>query len=114
MSSPDPQAAGFIQAASEQVSHRLGWNAPVEEPARREVEAHGFVTTLVERAVSAFRLRDERELDEAAHELASHAPVLAAFFQNIDLLYADGFAEADAVSALVMRALEFSAEMPHP
>jgi hypothetical protein len=39
-------------------------------------------------------------------ELAGDVPLLASFFQNVDLLYAHGYADADAVSALIMAALE--------
>ena len=113
MSAPDNAAAGFIRAASEQAAHRLGWSPDHPDEARRETDAYGFVTALLERSAAAYRLSDDRALDEAALELASSPPMLAAFYQNIDLLYNDRFEDADAVSALVMRALEHSAEMPH-
>lgn len=114
MSAPDRPAAGFIRAASEQAAHRLGWSPEHPDDAHRAVEAFGFVTALVERSAAAYRLQDDQALSEAAHELASSPPMLAAFYQNIDLLYNDRYVDADAVSALVMRALEHSAEMPRP
>lgn len=43
---------------------------------------------------------------DAAAELADDPALLAAFFQNVDLLYEESFARADAVSLLVMAALE--------
>ena len=107
-------AAGFIRAASEQAAHRLGWSPDHADAARREADAHGFVTTLLERSAAAYRMSDDRALSEAALELALSPPMLAAFYQNVDLLYNDRFEDADAVSALVMRALEHSAGLPHP
>lgn len=107
-------AAGFIRAASEQAAHRLGWTAGGTDDPSRESNARVFVSSLVERAVEAERASDDRALSRAAFELASSPPMLAAFYQNIDLLYADGFRDADAVSALIMRALEHSAEMRSP
>lgn len=107
-------ADGFIRAASEQAAHRLGWSPETVDDARREADAFGVVSTLVDRAASALRAGDGSALAEGAFELASSPPLLAAFYQNIDLLYADGFADADAVSALIMRALEYSAEMLPP
>ena len=114
VSAPGSAAESFIRAASEQAAHRLGWSPADPDDVRREAEAHGFVTSLVARSVAAFRLCDDRALGEAAFALASSPAMLAAFYQNIDLLYTHRFADADAVSALVMRALEHSAEMPRP
>ena len=42
----------------------------------------------------------------AAARLAGDAPLLAAAFQNVDLLYAHRCPRADAVSLLVMGAVE--------
>lgn len=114
MTAPDSAALGFIRAASEQAAFRLGWNDAEPDLSRRHADAAGMVTALLERAVDATRIGDSRALSVAAHELAASPPMLAAFYQNIDLLYMDGFADADAVSALIMRALEHSAEMPRP
>ena len=44
--------------------------------------------------------------EAAAVALAHDAPMLAAFFQNIDLLYEAECPDANAVSTTVMRALE--------
>ena len=49
----------------------------------------------------------------AAAALALDHPLLSAFFQNIDLLYDHGYAEADAVSAMVLHALHLAVEA-HP
>ena len=40
--------------------------------------------------------------------LAADPELLSSFFQNVDLLYRHGFAEADAVGLLIMRALEMA------
>lgn len=49
-------------------------------------------------------------LDVAAADLCTDSPLFAAFFQNLDLLFAAPVPEADAVSGLVMVALERAAE----
>lgn len=114
MNATGDSASRFLREVSEQAAHRLGWEPDLEE-SRRLAAAREFASGMLERAVAAAHDRDERALSEAAHELASSPPMLAAFYQNIDLLYyRDAFADADALSALVMRALEHSAEMRKP
>jgi hypothetical protein len=46
----------------------------------------------------------------AAEALCADPPLFAAFFQNLDLLFAAPAPEADAVSGLVMAALERAGE----
>jgi hypothetical protein len=53
----------------------------------------------------------EPESADAADRLAGDRLMLAAFFQNIDLLYEHGYEEADAVAALVMHGVE---RLPDP
>jgi hypothetical protein len=49
---------------------------------------------------------DDGAAEDAARGLAADAVMLASFFQNVDLLYGHGFARADAVSGVIMRAVE--------
>lgn len=47
--------------------------------------------------------------DAPARALLAEPALASALFQNVDLLYAAGWAAADAVSAVVMRAVELAA-----
>lgn len=108
---PAPQA-GFMTHVVEQYVHRLG--APASDPAGERGVALR-VCALVDDAGDASTSTDPsalRRRERGAHDLANDPALLAAFFQNIDLLYADRFHQADAVSALVLRALELSALLP--
>ena len=50
---------------------------------------------------------DDGAAEDAARALAGDPPVLASFFQNVDLLYEGaGYAHADALAAAVLRAVE--------
>jgi hypothetical protein len=65
------------------------------------------VVTLVQAAAEAGAERAPSAQHEAAAVALAHdAPMLAAFFQNIDLLYEAECPDANAVSSTVMRALE--------
>lgn len=50
------------------------------------------------------------DAEPGAERLAHHHPMLAAFFQNADLLYEYGYAGADAVSSMVLHALHLAVE----
>ena len=65
------------------------------------------VVTLVQAAAEAGVERGASAQHEAAAGALAHdAPMLAAFFQNIDLLYEAECPDANAVSSTIMRALE--------
>lgn len=108
---PEPHD-GFVSHVVEQYIHRLG--AVSDSPISERGEALR-VRALIDHAGDAHLIEEPRALalrDRAAHDLAGDPALLAAFFQNIDLLYADRFPRADAVSALILRALELSASIP--
>lgn len=57
-------------------------------------------------ATSVLGLLSDPGGEGSVARLASDAELLASFFQNIDLLYAHAYPQADEVAVLVMRALE--------
>ncbi|HET6764777.1 MAG TPA: hypothetical protein VFH27_13925 [Longimicrobiaceae bacterium] len=98
----DPAPPGlepFVRAVVQQLCASTGaYGQPEEGAAEARVEraARGFV----DRAMSG------EPPAELGAGLADDVPLLAAFFQNVDLLYEHGYAQADAVSGLIMAALE--------
>lgn len=102
---------GFVGHVVSQYVHRLGAR-PNDPATEHDVERRAYA--IVDDAGDAHAITEPAALgrrDLAAHDLANDPALLAAFFQNIDLLYADRFVRADAVSALILRALEVSAAL---
>jgi hypothetical protein len=64
----------------------------------------------VARRVVDLLLAAERGDAAAEHALAGDHAMLAAFFQNVDLLYQHGCPTADAVSGLILQALHHATE----
>lgn len=95
-------AAAFVEAVTVQAAFPLGLDAPPREWARRERAVADAVLSLLMDAGTG----GAGPAPGAPAQLRHDPPLLAAFFQNVDLLYAHGYRDADAVSALVMRALE--------
>jgi hypothetical protein len=95
-----PAALPFAEAVVAQVAHPLG-APPASRPGARE----RLVARRVARLLAA-SVRPDPAPARAAARLAADAPLLAAAFQNVDLLYAHRCARADAVSLLVMGAIE--------
>lgn len=99
-------ALPFVRAVIAQV---LG---PIAEDgsgpsAAAEREVGNRVIALVETAAdTGAPSRAAAPPDAAAAVLASDPELLAAFFQNIDLLYECEFPDANAVSTTIMRAME--------
>lgn len=91
---PDARLTPFLAAVAEQA-------ARLAEP-----DASADAVAAEAAATRALALLQEPGTDEAVERLLADAPLLAAFFQNLDLLYAHAAPPADAVAALVMRALE--------
>lgn len=91
-------AAPFIAAVAVQLA-RATESAPPDEE-----------RSVAERAVAVLRLahrspRAEAGPERAGELLGGDVALLAAFFQNVDLLYEHGYTHADAVSLAVMHAV---------
>lgn len=95
-------AGPFVEAVTFQHSHPLGID-PAEPATQRERRSARLVLEVLRASCGS---QSERAAREAADLLASDPALHAAFFQNIDLLYEYRYAQADAVAAMVMRALE--------
>jgi hypothetical protein len=97
-------ALRFLEAVVVQAAFPLGLDVAPAEQAERE----RTVARLALELVAGAGRKEEGDGAEhtAAARLRREPALLAAFFQNVDLLYEHGFAGADAVSLLVMRALE--------
>ena len=103
-----PEEAGalsFLAAVAEQVVHHLRPEPPVDAAATEE-------WAVASRALALMREAVEGEIDAPARRLLAEPEMLAAFFQNVDLLYAAAAREADAAGAVVMRAMELLASAP--
>ena len=96
----DPAALPFAEAVFAQLVGPAGALAGAP-PAARDALAVHLADTL---------LAGARDPEAAAPRLLAEPPLAAAFFQNLDLLYASASPHADAISLLLMRALELAAE----
>lgn len=93
-------ALPFVEAVVVQLVYPLGGPAPASpEEAERAVGDRVVAMLGASTADPHFTAR-------AAADLAADAALLAAFFQNVDLLHSHRCPHADAVSLLVMAALE--------
>ncbi|MDB4949236.1 MAG: hypothetical protein JWM27_1885 [Gemmatimonadetes bacterium] len=105
MPADDPHGAApdspFVREIVREVAFPLGTSAGTADPAERSALVERTVRALVRDAAG-----DADAREDAARRLASQPPLLAAFFQNADLLYDERHPSADAVSAAVMRAVE--------
>jgi hypothetical protein len=93
------RARPFVEAVAAQLSRTA--DPPSDGSG---ISARGFA----EEALAVLRAAAAPGSVEAAAavaRLSTHAPLLAAVFQNIDLLYQHGHPRADGVAALVMTAL---------
>ena len=88
----------FIEAVVLLVAHPLG--DPETPATAAELATADRVIALVQRAVAG-----ESEAVDAAGELAAEPEMLAAFFQNLDVLPGGGHRAAEDIALLVMLAL---------
>ena len=70
----------------------------------------GAEAAIARRVAAMVRASAGGPLEVAAEALCADPPLFAAFFQNLDLLFAAPVPEADAVSGLVMAALARAGE----
>ena len=110
MTSPETRIAAelepFLEAVAAHVTFGLG--ADPSDGATVERQATARLATLgVLHACGALGgSPDPAQVDAAARALLANPPLLAAFFQNLDLLYQHRAPEATKVSLLLMRAME--------
>jgi hypothetical protein len=100
------EALAFVEAVVEHAVHRLG--------RERSGVLAGATASMARRVVSFLEAATEGEPSRAraAEELAGEPAILAAFYQNLDLLPAAGFAPADAIALLVLTALALMEAIP--
>ncbi len=106
-------ALPFAEAVVHQVAHPLGARVAAGAPEQRAARERAVAAVLLA-TIGAAASRDERLLEQAADQLAADAALLAACYQNLDLLPAFGHAASDAVALLVGRAVERLAARPTP
>lgn len=84
--------------------HRAAAALPFLDAVAAQVARHGGEERAAgERALALLR---DPDAPDAPARLVAEPPMLAAFFQNVDLLYLHHDPRADRVAGLVMRALE--------
>jgi hypothetical protein len=83
--------------------------AVVRQLTRHATEDPVAPAEVAERVVDLL-LAAERGDEAAEHALAADHAMLAAFFQNVDLLYQHAHPTADSVSALILQALHHATE----
>ena len=100
--------AAFVGFVVEQAVTRLDGAAPRDEAATADL-VHSMLADIGTRyEPQGDAEREARE--RASRTLAAEPALLAAFFQNVDVLFVDGANCADAVSAVTLRAMELSRE----
>ena len=101
----DPTLDPFVAAVVRQLAYPPATAVPDgvvagDGDARAESVAGALRRLVADAAAAGDRV------ETAAAKLAADVTLLASLFQNVDLLYEHGYAQADAVSMLVMRAME--------
>ena len=109
MTAHDPAIATelepFLDAVVTHVAFGLGAD-PAHATPERLADARRAVLTVLADSGALGGGRDPDRVDAAARSLLARPPLLAAFFQNLDLLYHHGAPGATEVSLLLMRVME--------
>jgi hypothetical protein len=100
-----PTAAPFLRAVAHQVTYALGADPAGQDTGAHESAAEQRALALL-RDAGAFGEAEIPPLDDVARRLLAEPAMLAAFFQNLDLLFEHRAPGANAVSLLLMRAME--------
>ena len=87
-------AAHFVDAVVRQLSH-----AHASHPDGLRNEIHALLDAVQQQAAGPGR-------EEIAQRLVDQPVILSVFFQNVDLLYEHEYPGADALSLVIMNALE--------
>lgn len=106
-------AAGleFAEAVVMQRAHPLGGDSNEENPSAAALRVEATVANQV-LALIAHSGEGTAEVERAAHELADDPALLAAFFQNLDLLPPDGSPAVNGIALMIVGALQRLADTP--
>lgn len=106
-------AAGsaFAEAVVMQRAHPLGEHPSEENASAAALRTEATVASQV-LALIALGGEGEAEVERAAHELANDPALLAAFFQNLDLLPPDGSPAVNGIALMIVGALQRLADTP--
>ncbi|HUF25469.1 MAG TPA: hypothetical protein VMM18_00710 [Gemmatimonadaceae bacterium] len=96
----------FLEAVAHAVAYGLGADALEPGGERRKADASRRAVEILRAAGALDTPVDAGALDAAARRLLDDRALLAAFFQNLDLLYQHRAPRADVVSRLLMRVME--------
>ena len=109
MPTQPPELEPFLSAVASHVAFALGAEpAGIDDAstAERLGDARRAALAVLADCGALGGPREAARVDAAALTLLANPPLLAAFFQNLDLLYAHGAPGATEVSLLLMRAME--------
>ena len=98
--------APFLDAVARQVAYGLGADPHSSDAESRAIDAEKRAVSVLRDAGAAGVPSSAEAFDAAARRLLAEPPMLAAFFQNLDLLFEHRAAGAEAVARLLMRAME--------
>ena len=101
-----PALVPFLNAVAHQVTYALGAEPGAGVGSGGEAEAERRALALLRDAGALAGDASLPPLDDVARRLLAEPPMLAAFFQNLDLLFEHRVQGAEAVSLLLMRAME--------
>lgn len=106
----DEDARALLEARLGAGGADFPFAAAVVRQLTRHASDPAVAPTAIAMRVADLLLAVERGDRDAEHALAADHAMLAAFFQNVDLLYQHGHPTADAVSGLILQALHHAAE----
>ena len=96
----------FLEAVAAHVAFGLGADPTGGDGAERLARTRAAALAVLRDAGALGGPRVAAQVDAAARALLDNPPLLAAFFQNLDLLYEHEAPGAAEVSLLLMRAME--------
>ena len=100
------QLEPFLDAVATHVAFGLGADPADASTTERMIDARVAALAVLGDCGALGGRREQERVDAAARLLLANPPLLAAFFQNLDLLYHHGAPGATEVSLLLMRAME--------
>ena len=100
------QLEPFLDAVATHVAFGLGADPTDASTTERMIDARQAALGVLADCGALGGPREHDRVDAAARLLLANPPLLAAFFQNLDLLYHHGAPGSAEVSLLLMRAME--------